>query len=352
MGRALRTAMEIIKRHNAPTKLWFMVLGRDAELIGRFLLNRMGTSSDEMFDRLIQRQVNENQTRMVMLIMDGLGGLARDPGGKTELESAYTPNLDALAAVSSLGLTVPIGPGITPGSGPGHLAIFGYDPLQYEIGRGAMEALGVDFDLRPDDLAARGNFCTVDSEGRITDRRAGRLSTELSRELAELLQSIRIEDVEIFIEPVKEHRFAFVLRCLGLNDALSDSDPQTTGISPLPIRALNPDAEKSARIVNQFIRNARGLLTGNSQATWCYCGVLPGCLLCHLLKKSTPKCSCHCIKWDVPQGCPNGRWMYYPYGNTIQDEFDALEKIGGIMISFTSTSKPIPSASWVILTGR
>jgi 2,3-bisphosphoglycerate-independent phosphoglycerate mutase len=126
------------------------------------------------------------QTKMVMLIMDGLGGLPREPGGKTELETAITPNLDRLALQSALGLTIPVGPGITPGSGPGHLAIFGYDPFQYEIGRGVLEALGVDFDLGLDDVAARGNFCTVDDQGLITDRRAGRLSTQLSQELIDM----------------------------------------------------------------------------------------------------------------------------------------------------------------------
>jgi 2,3-bisphosphoglycerate-independent phosphoglycerate mutase len=112
-----------------------------------------------MNSNLLQNLIIPAQTKIVMLIMDGLGGLPREPGGKTELETARTPNLDDLAQRSSLGLTIPVAPGITPGSGPGHLAIFGYDPLQYEIGRGAMEALGVDFELGPDDLAARGNFC-------------------------------------------------------------------------------------------------------------------------------------------------------------------------------------------------
>lgn len=200
------------------------------------------------------------QTKMVMLIMDGLGGLPREPGGKTELETAYTPNLDAIAERSSLGLTIPVAPGITPGSGPGHLAIFGYEPLQHEIGRGAMEALGVDFDLGQDDLAARGNFCTVDSDGMIIDRRAGRIGTHVTEELARLLLTIRLDDAEIFIEPIKEHRFAFILRASGLNDSLSETDPQKTGVPLLAARALEPNSEKAAKLVNLFINSAQKLL--------------------------------------------------------------------------------------------
>src|SRR5512135_188005 len=136
----------------------------------------------------IQNLIVPARTKIVMLIMDGLGGLPLEPGGKTELETALKPNLDALATRSALGLTIPVGPGITPGSGPGHLGIFGYDPLKYEIGRGVLEALGIDFDLGPNDVAARGNFCSVDSVGKLTDRRAGRIPTELNRELVSVLR--------------------------------------------------------------------------------------------------------------------------------------------------------------------
>jgi len=219
-----------------------------------------------MNSNLMQNLIVSAQTKIVMLIMDGLGGLPLEPGGKTELETAHTPNLDALAECSSLGLTIPVAPGITPGSGPGHLAIFGYDPIQYQIGRGAMEALGVDFELGPDDLAARGNFCSVDTDGRITDRRAGRIGTDVNQVLTRLLETIRIEGAQIFIEPVKEHRFAFIIRSPGLNDALSESDPQRTGVAPLPVIALNPDSEKSARYVNQFIISAQMLLVDKHPA--------------------------------------------------------------------------------------
>lgn len=207
-----------------------------------------------------------NQTKIVMLIMDGLGGLPQEPGGKTELESARTPNLDALAYQSALGLSQPVGPGITSGSGPGHLALFGYDPIENEIGRGALEALGVDFELRVEDVAARGNFCTVDGDGLLTDRRAGRLPTVESTPLAALLETIQIEDVKFFVLPIKEHRFAFVMRGPGLSSALSETDPLTTGVAPMPVRALEPAAEKTARIANQFLVQARLLLAGQSPA--------------------------------------------------------------------------------------
>ena len=206
------------------------------------------------------------KTKIVLLIMDGLGGLPLESGGKTELETARTPNLDELAGRSILGLTQPAGPGITVGSGPGHLAIFGYDPIEYEIGRGALEALGVDFDLGPDDVAARGNFCSVDENGVITDRRAGRIPTEVGCELAELLRTIKVDGVEFFIETVKEHRFAFVMRAAGLADALSETDPLKVGVPSLPVRALNRESESAARYANQFIEQARCLLADKHPA--------------------------------------------------------------------------------------
>ncbi len=216
--------------------------------------------------RFLQDLIVPAQTKIAMIIMDGLGGLPLEPGGKTELETARTPNLDALAAQSALGLTVPVGPGITPGSGPGHLGIFGYDPIQYEIGRGALEALAVDFELGPDDVAARGNFCSVDAAGVLTDRRAGRIPTDVGNELAKLLRTIKIDGVEFFVETVKEHRFAFVMRGPGLGDALTETDPQKTGVPALPVRALKPDSEKSAMLANQFIEQARQLLADKHPA--------------------------------------------------------------------------------------
>ncbi len=219
-----------------------------------------------MDSALLKKLITPAQTKIVMLIIDGLGGLPFEPGGKTELETACTPNLDALAARSALGLTQPAGPGITVGSGPGHLALFGYDPIENEIGRGALEALGVDFELGPEDLAARGNFCTIDAAGLLIDRRAGRLPSESSCELAQILRTIHVEDVEFFIEPVKEHRFAFIMRAPGLSPALSETDPLKVGVEPLPVRALQPEAEKSASLVNEFILQARRLLADKQPA--------------------------------------------------------------------------------------
>jgi 2,3-bisphosphoglycerate-independent phosphoglycerate mutase len=214
----------------------------------------------------LQKLIVPAQSKIVLLILDGLGGLPLEPGGKTELESARTPNFDALAAQSALGLTVPAGPGITVGSGPGHLAIFGYDPIEYEIGRGALEALGVDFELGPNDVAARGNFCSVDQDGIITDRRAGRIPSEASCELIKLLGTIQVDGAEFFLRPVKEHRFAFVARGEGLGDALSETDPLKVGASTLPVRALNRESERTACVANQFIEQARCLLADKHPA--------------------------------------------------------------------------------------
>src|SRR5215469_8226686 len=156
----------------------------------------------------LMRELREdNGSKIVLLVADGLGGLPMEPGGKTELESARTPNLDALTREGICGLSVPVLPGITPGSGPGHLGLFGYDPLEYRIGRGILEALGINFGVGPRDVAARGNFCTIESAGLITDRRAGRPTTERCQAMCRLLQDVRIPGLEVFVEPVREHRF-------------------------------------------------------------------------------------------------------------------------------------------------
>src|SRR5205085_8267663 len=155
---------------------------------------------------LVHELREDSRTKIVLLVADGLGGLPLEPGGKTELETAHTPNLDALVREGVCGLSVPVLPGITPGSGPGHLGLFGYDPLQYRIGRGILEALGINFEVGPRDVAVRGNFCTVDERGTITDRRAGRPTTERCVAMCQKLQQIRVPGAEVFVEPVREHR--------------------------------------------------------------------------------------------------------------------------------------------------
>ncbi|HOV06885.1 MAG TPA: 2,3-bisphosphoglycerate-independent phosphoglycerate mutase [Anaerolineaceae bacterium] len=205
-------------------------------------------------------------SKIVMLIMDGLGGLPREPGGKTELETAFTPNLDALAARSALGFSSPAGTGVAVGSGPGHLAIFGFDPIQNEIGRGALEALGVDIDLRPEDVAARGNFCLVDKFGILTDRRAGRLATPEAIRLAKILNTIKVQGVETYLEPIKEHRFAFVMRGEGLSPEIEDTDPLKDGVSPQVAKAKVDAAIHTAELVNQYVNQARDLLKEEESA--------------------------------------------------------------------------------------
>jgi 2,3-bisphosphoglycerate-independent phosphoglycerate mutase len=196
-------------------------------------------------------------TKIVLCSLDGLGGLPRPSSGKSELETAHIPTLHGLAGRAACGLLRHVGPGITPGSGPGHLGLFGYDPLRYPVGRGVLEALGIDFELQPGDVAARGNFCSVDAQGRITDRRAGRISTEVCVRLVERLRQIRIEGVHLLVEPVKEHRFVLVLRGAGLSGRLSETDPQQLGVPPLPVSALTPEAMRTAALVNAFVDAAR-----------------------------------------------------------------------------------------------
>ncbi|MGA1618126.1 MAG: phosphoglycerate mutase, partial [Pirellulales bacterium] len=178
---------------------------------------------------LIRDLAEKNNTKIVMLVADGLGGLPTEPGGKTELETAATPNLDRLAAIGTSGSSLPVLPGITPGSGPGHLGLFGYDPLEFKIGRGALEATGIGFELGPHDVAARGNFCTLDASGLISDRRAGRIPSEESFQVVEKLQAVAIDGIEVFVKPVKEHRFVVVFRGPGLDGRVADTDPQAVG---------------------------------------------------------------------------------------------------------------------------
>jgi 2,3-bisphosphoglycerate-independent phosphoglycerate mutase len=204
--------------------------------------------------------------KIVMLVIDGLGGLPDPKTGRTELETARIPNLDALAAGGVCGLADPIAPGITPGSGPGHLALFGYDPIGCNIGRGVLEAVGIDIELEHGDVAARGNFGTIDAKGVITDRRAGRISTEKCTELCQLLDGMTINRVQVKVYPVREHRFVVVFRGEGLAADVTESDPSRTGVKPLEITAQSPESNEMAGVANRFILQAKSLLAGHHPA--------------------------------------------------------------------------------------
>ncbi len=208
---------------------------------------------------LLKSLVRKAESKTVLLILDGLGGLA-GPDGKTELESANVPHLHSLAAKGICGMMDPVARGITPGSGPGHLALFGYDPFRFEIGRGALEAAGADFNLQRGDVATRVNFCTLDKNGNVTDRRAGRISTEKNRQFVTLLRQIKVSGAEVFVETVKEHRALVVLRGQSLGEKLADTDPQKTGVPPLEVKALDEASKKTAKIVSEFLEKAREVL--------------------------------------------------------------------------------------------
>ncbi|HMP16433.1 MAG TPA: 2,3-bisphosphoglycerate-independent phosphoglycerate mutase [Gemmatales bacterium] len=211
------------------------------------------------------RSIREtNLSKILLVVADGLGGLPAKPGGKTELETANTPHLDTAARDGVCGLSVPVLPGITPGSGPGHLGLFGYDPLEHQIGRGVLEALGINFPVTSRDIAIRGNFVTVDSDGKITDRRAGRPSTERCVAMCKKMSSIKVPGAEIFVEPVKEHRFVLVIRADDLGDKVNDTDPQAVGVQPLAAEGTNEASKKTAQLVNQFIKEAGKLLANDA----------------------------------------------------------------------------------------
>lgn len=214
---------------------------------------------------LISRLIVKNETKIIFIVLDGLGGIPCAKG-LTALEAAKTPNLDRLASEGMVGLHEPIGPGITPGSGPSHLALFGLDPLKFEVGRGVLSALGISFDLKDGDIAARGNFCSLDKDEKITDRRAGRLSSDENRRICEILRGIRIPGAQIFIQTIKEYRFLLVLRGESLDAHVSDTDPQMTGIPPFLANAKSSTSSLTAELVQSFVSKARERLRDESVA--------------------------------------------------------------------------------------
>ena len=201
-----------------------------------------------------------------MLVVDGLGGMAHPGTGRSELETASLPNLDALARRSACGLTTPVAPGVTPGSGPGHLALFGYDPVKYLTGRGVLEALGIGVELGADDVAVRGNLCTVDADGLLVDRRAGRIPTAESAALVRKLDAIRVSGAEAAAYPVRDHRFVLTLSGPGLEDDVSETDPQAEGVTPLEATAGSAGSAATAAAANEFAAKAREALSGRERA--------------------------------------------------------------------------------------
>ncbi|MDI6757314.1 MAG: 2,3-bisphosphoglycerate-independent phosphoglycerate mutase [Endomicrobiia bacterium] len=217
----------------------------------------------------VRKLVVKNDAKIVLLVMDGLGGIQHPELEKTELEVAKHNILDMLAAKSECGFHYPIGVGITPGSGPAHLGLFGYDPLRYEIGRGLLDSLGVDFEFQKGDLAARGNFATAAYDGAITDRRAGRIASDASAKICKILDGAELDGVKIFVLPVKEHRFAVVFRPSDgkiLSDRLTDSDPQKEGLKNLEVKPTIPEAAPAASVINKFISYADEKLKKSSPA--------------------------------------------------------------------------------------
>lgn len=220
--------------------------------------------------QLLQQLAVPNDSKLVLLVLDGLGGLPAADTGLTELETARTPHMDALARKGALGLSTPIAPGITPGSAPAHLALFGYDALQHPIGRGVLSAVGIGIDLQPTDIACRINFATKGDDGVIVDRRAGRIPTEEGARLCAVLSQIDVPGVEVIVKPESQYRAVIVWRGLADGERLSpdiaDTDPQVTGQPPRPVRATAPAAEATARIVAEFVRQADELLAAEPRA--------------------------------------------------------------------------------------
>jgi len=278
-------------------------------------------------EEILKEVTVKTPSKIVLLVIDGVGGIPVE--GRTELEAAHRPNLDRLASEGICGLTDPVYPGITPGSGPGHLALFGYDPLRYEIGRGVLEALGIGMELAPGEVVARANFATLDQEGLVLDRRAGRIPTERNEELCRRLQREiqEVEGVRVEIRPGREHRFVVKFSGEGLDDRIADTDPQKEGLPPRPPSALAPEAERTAKAVEAFLQRAHQVLNGEEPAN----GVLmrgfsrlPDIPSMEELFKLTPACI---ASYPMYRGLAKLVGMeVLEVGETIAEEFAALKR--------------------------
>ena len=219
-----------------------------------------------MRDTILKGLLHPNDKKIVLLVIDGLGGLPSEKGGRTELETARTPNLDGLAAEAECGLHMPVGFGITPGSAPGHLALFGYEPTEYPVGRGVVAAMGIAFPMQAGDVAVRINFATRDDSGRIIDRRAGRIPTETCARLCDVLGAVSIPGVEVFVRPVKDYRAVGVFRGAGLSDRVEDTDPQATGVPAHDPKPISAEGIRTAEVAKEFVRQGLTLLKDQEAA--------------------------------------------------------------------------------------
>ena len=271
---------------------------------------------------------NPTASKIVMLVVDGLGGLPHPDTGKSELETAVTPNLDLLASDSACGLTTPVAPGITPGSGPGHLALFGYDPVKYLIGRGVLEAIGIGVELERGQVAARGNFCTLDESGLLVDRRARRIPTSESVPLVELLNRIEVPNIDVSVYPVRDHRFVLVLSGEGLDERVTETDPQALGVPPMEAKAAVAEAEKTADAVRSFTQQAREILGERSSANMVLLrgfSALPDLPDMGRTYRLNPAAI---AAYPMYRGLAHLVGMtVIPTGMTIDDELDTLEEI-------------------------
>ena len=281
--------------------------------------------------------VKKNDSKILLVVLDGLGGLpVKD--GKTELELAKTPNLDKLVKRSATGMHIPVDYGITPGSGPGHLGLFGYDPVKYQIGRGILEALGLGMEVKDTDITVRGNYATVNYENGVpivVDRRAGRISTEENKRITQKLQeSIKeIDGVQVILKPGMEHRFAIIFRfpqvLLQGSDEINDTDPQEVGKPPLKAQGKNPNAERVAQIVNKFVEKAAELLKEEPKANYVLLrGFSQKPDIPPIEERFGLKACCIAV-YPMYKGLASlvGMDVVEFSGSSIQDEIDALKRV-------------------------
>lgn len=281
--------------------------------------------------------INKNGSKILLIVLDGLGGLpVKD--GKTELELAKTPNLDELVKKSATGLHIPVDYGITPGSGPGHLGIFGYDPQKYKIGRGILEALGLGIEVQETDIAVRGNYATAKREGNkviIVDRRAGRIPTEENKRITQKIQEAvkEIDGVKVIIRPGLEHRFAVVFRFPEKlppgSDAINDTDPQQVGKEPLEPRGENPNAERVAEVVKKFIQKATEVIKDEPRANYILLRGFAQKPHIPTMEERFGLRACCIAVYPMYKGLASlvGMELIEFEGNTIKDEIEALKKV-------------------------